>query len=79
VPQVSYETWEFTNPNPPPGWISGVNPFRLSLIFVFAVDPVLPILSLLLLAALFTFFALLATIAHNPHSSTQFMRRRPGS
>jgi hypothetical protein len=41
-----------------------VNPLRLRLIFVVAVDTVLAILSLFLLDAHPAFFALLATVAH---------------
>src|ERR1035437_9015752 len=41
-----------------------VNPQRLRLIFVVAVDTVLAILSLFLLDAHLAFFALLATVAH---------------
>src|SRR5437763_1222013 len=42
----------------------GVNPLRLPLLYLIAVDPVLAVLSLFLLDARLVFFALLATVAH---------------
>ena len=52
-----------------------VNPFRLRIIHIASVYPVLTILSFFLLALPLNFFALLATVAHDASSS---QCKRPG-